>query len=85
MAAARVLFRCLFTSRVAYKDYISKVPGMGDSITEGSLIKLVAAPGTLVKQDQIVAVIETDKVRRRPPPPLFLVTPSPPVHCHAPS
>ena len=74
--SSRLLFRCLFTSRVAYKDFISKVPGMGDSITEGSLIKLVAAPGTLVKQDQIVAVIETDKVRRPASSPLPTASPT---------
>ena len=58
------LCRTFFTaSRFLHKDFVSKVPGMGDSITEGSLIKLVAKLGALVKQDEIVAVIETDKVR----------------------
>ena len=61
---SRNLCRTFFTaSRFLHKDFVSKVPGMGDSITEGSLIKLVAKLGALVKQDEIVAVIETDKVR----------------------
>ncbi len=61
---SRLLCRTFFTaSRLLHKDFVSKVPGMGDSITEGSLIKLVAKLGALVKQDEIVAVIETDKVR----------------------
>jgi len=64
------MLRRLFTSasRPLLKDFVSKVPGMGDSITEGSLIKLVAKVGALVKQDEIVAVIETDKVRDSLPP-----------------
>jgi len=35
---------------------------MGDSITEGSLIKILVQPGSGVALDQIVATIETDKV-----------------------
>jgi hypothetical protein len=70
LAAARLAralsARSLFTSsRVSLKDFVSKVPGMGDSITEGSLIKLVKPIGSMVAQDEIVAVIETDKVRLR--------------------
>lgn len=36
---------------------------MGDSITEGSLLKILVKPGSGVALDQIVATIETDKVR----------------------
>jgi len=56
--------RFFTVSRVVYKDFVSKVPGMGDSITEGSLIKFSKQLGSFVAQDEIVAVIETDKVRR---------------------
>ena len=45
------------------KDALVPVPGMGDSITEGTLIKFAVAPGQAVKLDDIVCVIETDKVR----------------------
>jgi hypothetical protein len=61
--AAILLRRTLFTTRALLKDLRVVVPGMGDSITEGSLIKLVAPVGSFVKQDDIVCVIETDKVR----------------------
>ena len=40
-----------------------RVPAMGDSITEGSVSKLVKAPGSTVAVDEVVVVIETDKVR----------------------
>lgn len=39
-----------------------KVPKMGDSITEGTLASLVKQPGEFVEADEIVAVIDTDKV-----------------------
>jgi 2-oxoglutarate dehydrogenase E2 component (dihydrolipoamide succinyltransferase) len=38
------------------------VPHMGDSITEGTLEKFLKLPGDKVKVDEIVALIETDKV-----------------------
>ena len=38
------------------------VPQMGDSITEGTLQKFLKFPGDKVQADQIVALIETDKV-----------------------
>lgn len=57
--AAHRTFR---TSAYLLADLVHKVPGMGDSITEGSLIKLVKAVGSPVALDEVVAVIETDKV-----------------------
>ena len=38
------------------------VPQMGDSITEGTLQKFLKFPGDKVQADEIVALIETDKV-----------------------
>ena len=35
---------------------------MGDSITEGTLQKFLKFPGDKVQADEIVALIETDKV-----------------------
>ncbi len=62
---AALMRRSLFTaSRALLANVKVVVPGMGDSITEGSLIKLVAPLGSYVKQDDIVCVIETDKVRK---------------------
>ena len=41
---------------------VIKCPTMGDSITEGTIQEFQAHPGTFVARDDIVAVIETDKV-----------------------
>jgi biotin carboxyl carrier protein len=38
------------------------VPTMGDSITEGTIVEWVAQIGQAVKPDDVVALIETDKV-----------------------
>jgi len=39
-----------------------KVPTMGDSITEGTIVEWVVGIGQAVKVDDVVALIETDKV-----------------------
>lgn len=39
-----------------------EVPTMGDSITEGTVVDLPVAPGDLVQADDVVVVLETDKV-----------------------
>jgi 2-oxoglutarate dehydrogenase E2 component (dihydrolipoamide succinyltransferase) len=39
-----------------------KVPTMGDSITEGTIVDLPVAPGDYVNADDVVVVLETDKV-----------------------
>eukprot|EP00539_Tryblionella_compressa_P006554 CAMPEP_0178756928 /NCGR_PEP_ID=MMETSP0744-20121128/13549_1 /TAXON_ID=913974 /ORGANISM="Nitzschia punctata, Strain CCMP561" /LENGTH=191 /DNA_ID=CAMNT_0020411129 /DNA_START=188 /DNA_END=763 /DNA_ORIENTATION=+ len=39
-----------------------KVPTMGDSITEGTIVEWTAQIGQMVKEDDVVALIETDKV-----------------------
>jgi len=39
-----------------------KVPTMGDSITEGTIVEWVVGVGQAVKADDVVALIETDKV-----------------------
>eukprot|EP00587_Corethron_hystrix_P003972 CAMPEP_0113319250 /NCGR_PEP_ID=MMETSP0010_2-20120614/13521_1 /TAXON_ID=216773 ORGANISM="Corethron hystrix, Strain 308" /NCGR_SAMPLE_ID=MMETSP0010_2 /ASSEMBLY_ACC=CAM_ASM_000155 /LENGTH=434 /DNA_ID=CAMNT_0000176769 /DNA_START=30 /DNA_END=1334 /DNA_ORIENTATION=- /assembly_acc=CAM_ASM_000155 len=38
------------------------VPSMGDSITEGTVVEVSAPPGTGVAVDDVVLVLETDKV-----------------------
>jgi len=38
------------------------VPNMGDSITEGSILEWLKNEGDYVAVDDIIAVIETDKV-----------------------
>lgn len=39
-----------------------KVPGMGDSISEGTIEEFVKHPGDFVNADEVIARIETDKV-----------------------
>lgn len=41
---------------------VVKVPTMGDSITEGTIVEWTAEVGQAVKADDVVALIETDKV-----------------------
>lgn len=41
---------------------IVEVPTMGDSITEGTIVDLPVAPGDVVQADDVVVVLETDKV-----------------------
>lgn len=38
------------------------VPSMGDSISEGTLVEILKGKGEYVQEDQVVAVLETDKV-----------------------
>ena len=38
------------------------VPTMGDSITEGTIVDIPVAPGDYVHEDDVVVVLETDKV-----------------------
>lgn len=57
----------LHTTALALKLFQLPVPKMGDSITEGTLLKLLKSPGEAVALDEIVAVIETDKVRTTRP------------------
>lgn len=38
------------------------VPTMGDSITEGTIVDIPVAPGDYVREDDVVLVLETDKV-----------------------
>jgi len=54
----------LFNS-VAHRSFATetiKVPGMGDSITEGTIEEFVKGAGEVVEADELVARIETDKV-----------------------
>jgi len=39
-----------------------KVPSMGDSITEGTIVEWTASVGNQVKEGDVVALVETDKV-----------------------
>lgn len=39
------------------------VPNMGDSITEGTVFELQKNKGDYVDMDEVIAIIETDKVQ----------------------
>ena len=39
-----------------------QVPEMGDSISEGTIVEWAAQVGQAVKVDDVVALVETDKV-----------------------
>ena len=52
-----------FTRRFSgVANFTVDVPAMGDSITEGTVVEIQAAVGSFVHMDQVVAVLETDKV-----------------------
>eukprot|EP00921_Rhytidocystis_pertsovi_P015573 GHVQ01024765.1.p1 GENE.GHVQ01024765.1~~GHVQ01024765.1.p1 ORF type:complete len:266 (+),score=39.62 GHVQ01024765.1:76-873(+) len=44
------------------EEYRMNVPGMGDSITEGTIVTWNKLVGEMVKADDVLCVIETDKV-----------------------
>jgi hypothetical protein len=49
-------------TRALSEKRIMKVPSMGDSITEGTIVEWTAVPGQAIKDGDVVAMIETDKV-----------------------
>jgi len=51
-----------FGSSLMMPVKIVEVPTMGDSITEGTVVDLPVAPGDYVNIDDVVVVLETDKV-----------------------
>lgn len=46
----------------SYTIFLFQVPTMGDSITEGTIVDLPVAPGDFIQTDDVVVVLETDKV-----------------------
>lgn len=53
-----------------YADKVVQVPQMAESISEGTLKQFSKQVGDYVEQDEEIATIETDKVRRQPARPL---------------
>lgn len=49
-------------SSIALENLEIKVPSMGDSISEGTIVEWVKSPGDNVQVDDVIAVLETDKV-----------------------
>ena len=50
------------TNRLALQTV--NVPSMGDSISEGTLVEVLKKAGDTVHADEVVLVLETDKVSR---------------------
>jgi len=46
----------------AATELMVAVPEMGDSITEGTILEWTKKPGDYVNMDDVVVIIETDKV-----------------------
>ncbi len=52
-----------FRASTALHDKMTvQVPTMGDSITEGTVVEWAADIGQAVKVDDVIALVETDKV-----------------------
>jgi len=49
-------------TQIVLEKHITKVPTMGDSITEGTIVEWLAQVGQRVEEEDVVALIETDKV-----------------------
>ena len=58
----RSLSRQLHRSCVMSKDHMIAVPPMGDSISEGTIVEIVKGPGEVVSSDEIIVILETDKI-----------------------
>ncbi|CBZ51675.1 putative dihydrolipoamide acyltransferase [Neospora caninum Liverpool] len=56
------LVECRFFASAAATEHVIKVPSLGDSITEGGLLEWRKKVGDFVAVDEVVCVIETDKV-----------------------
>ncbi|GAX21930.1 hypothetical protein FisN_40Hh021 [Fistulifera solaris] len=59
---ARPLRRTISTTPPRFDKRSIKVPSMGDSITEGTIVEWTAQVGQAVQADDVVALVETDKV-----------------------
>lgn len=46
----------------AFANKTFMVPNMGDSITEGTVLEVQKAQGDFVDMDEVIALVETDKV-----------------------
>ncbi|KAG2492018.1 hypothetical protein HYH03_009747 [Edaphochlamys debaryana] len=57
-----VHMRGLHSSAASQAAYEVSVPPMGESITEGTIAAVLKKPGDAIKEDDIIAQIETDKV-----------------------
>lgn len=61
-AASNATRRAFHQSSTRFAITTVNVPSMGDSISEGTLVQIVKAVGETVHADEVVAILETDKV-----------------------
>ena len=54
--------RGIHTSKLLLASKVINVPSMGDSISEGTLVEIRKSIGDSVQVDDIVAILDTDKV-----------------------
>jgi len=54
--------RTIATTSILLDKKVMNVPTMGDSITEGTIVEWAASVGQAVKEGDVIALIETDKV-----------------------
>jgi hypothetical protein len=55
-----------FAAAAGPADFDLKVPSMGDSISEGTIVTWQKKAGDYVNVDDVIVVLETDKVRAGP-------------------
>ena len=55
-------WRTVHSSSIALASLEVKVPQMGESVSEGTIAAVLKKPGDTIKEDDVIAQIETDKV-----------------------
>ncbi|CDJ36336.1 dihydrolipoamide acyltransferase, putative [Eimeria mitis] len=61
-SSSRGSIRCYSSSSSSSSNYVVRVPPLGDSITEGTVLKWLHAEGSVVHAEEALCVLETDKV-----------------------
>jgi hypothetical protein len=54
--------RCFHSQKSTFLRYVEVVPALGESITEGSIARWMKTVGESVAIDDVIVVVETDKV-----------------------
>jgi len=57
-----------FVGARTFAAHAVQVPSLGDSVPNGTILTLGKTPGQAVQVDDVIAVIETDKVSPAVPP-----------------
>ena len=60
--AATLCQRGISSTRLLLEKRTIQLPGLGDSITEGTIVEWAVSVGQAVKEGDVVAMVETDKV-----------------------